>query len=147
MSTPAMAVKHSAHDYDGFKVGLGVGLSLLAVAGILVAWWFCCRKRCRGRAARLEVEDVLKSPGRAELRDAGDRPRSGGERTGAGEVLPLGSMAVAEGERSALLDLEAARHQARFERVDVEHSPASTDNDESPPSTLLQGFKSPAKGI
>jgi hypothetical protein len=45
------------------------------------------------------------------------------------------------GERRASLDLEAARHRASFERVDVEHSPASTDNGEFPPSTLLPTWR------
>jgi hypothetical protein len=59
---------------------------------------------------------------------------------GAGEV-PLGSVVVAEGERRASVDLEVGRHQPSFKRwdkrVDVEHSPASTDVDKFSPSTLL----------
>lgn len=39
VSTPQTAVvNHSDHDYDRFKVGLGVELSLLAFVGILAAW-------------------------------------------------------------------------------------------------------------
>jgi hypothetical protein len=89
-----MAGKHPDHRYDGLKVGLGVGIPILAGSRRGRPLLRLLPKAPPPRPCGAPGEDVLKRPGRVLPWDAEDRPGSGGESPGAGDV-PLGAVAVA----------------------------------------------------